>query len=91
LRTPFLLYLRSDREANVKEFSCSDYHSGCNEIIRAETEAALIVKVARHLRKAHGEACMTPEAVTAVRACFHDRDLDEIVRALSPGNRRPAP
>lgn len=55
-----------------KELRCGDIISGCNEVIRGETEEEVIAKGAEHAREAHGIAEMDEDTAEKVKAAIRE-------------------
>jgi len=57
----------------AKYIACNDVVAGCSFTAQAETESALIEKVAAHASKDHGVKEVTPELAAKVKAAIRDR------------------
>lgn len=55
-----------------KELRCGDIVSGCDAVIRGETEEEVLSKGARHARDAHGITEMDEETAEKVKAAIRD-------------------
>lgn len=53
-----------------KELRCGDIISGCDEVIRGETDDEVLSKGAEHAREAHGIAEMDEETAEKVKAAI---------------------
>jgi predicted small metal-binding protein len=57
--------------AKIVECGKVDPSSGCNHVVRGQTEAELLEKVAEHAKE-HGIREVTPELVAKVKANIRD-------------------
>jgi predicted small metal-binding protein len=51
----------------MKEFSCGDVVPGCVASFKAETEAELLERIAKHARDDHALTNLSPELISAVK------------------------
>ena len=56
----------------AKVVHCRDVGFDCDGIVRAETEAEVLQKVAVHAKTAHGLADVTPEVVARVKSVMRE-------------------
>lgn len=59
-------------ERMPKELRCGEIISGCDEVIRGETEEEVLSRGAKHARNAHGITEMDEDTAKKVKAAIRD-------------------